>query len=265
MSILMKLSGLSVVRGGRSVLRDVDLEIRAGEFVGLLGPNGAGKTTLLRAALGLQAAAGSASLAEMSAAARARAVAFMPQTREIAWPMSVERVVALGRLAHPEAAAEADRLAVARALTALKLDKLRKRRADELSGGEQARVLMARLLAQESPLLVADEPAAGLDPAAQISAMRVFARRAAEGGAVLASLHDLGLAARHCTRLILLREGRIAADGPPAEALTPEILARVFGVTVWSAQTDRGFVLQPLDVTPEPDSEPAPTPSFERI
>ncbi|MDD2867752.1 ABC transporter ATP-binding protein [Neomegalonema sp.] len=245
---LLKLRGLSVLRNGRPVLKGIDLEIGPGEFVGLLGPNGAGKTTLLRAALGLQPAEGFSSLADLSPAARARAAAFMPQAREIAWPMSVERVAALGRLARPEAAAEADRAAVERALAALNLGDLRGRRADELSGGEQARVLMARLLAQETPLLIADEPAAGLDPAAQISAMRVFAGRAAEGAAVLASLHDLGLAARHCTRLILLREGRILADGPPDQALTPGNLARVFGVTAWSARTDQGFVLQPLDV-----------------
>ncbi len=245
---LLKLEGLTALRNGRPVLKGIDLEVREGEFVGLLGPNGAGKTTLLRAALGLLPAGGRSSLAAMSPAARAKAVAFLPQSREIAWPMAVEDLVGLGRIARPEAASEADRAAVEKALAALGLEDLRRRRADALSGGEQARVLTARALAQETPLLLADEPAAGLDPAAQISAMRVFARRAREGGAVVASLHDLGLAARHCTRLILLHEGRILADGPPAEALSPEILAQVFGVAVWSAQTEKGFVIQPLDV-----------------
>src|SRR5690606_29888788 len=99
-------------------------------------------------------------------------------------------------------------------LARMDLNALRQRPATRLSGGEQARVLIARALAQETPLLLADEPTAGLDPAAQIAVMEIFAELAAAGGAVVAALHDLGLAARHCTRLVLLHEGRIAADGP---------------------------------------------------
>lgn len=245
---LMVLSGLACDQGRRRVLADIDLTIRAGEFVGLLGRNGAGKTTLLRAAQGLIAARGWSSLADMTARERAHAVAFMPQGREIAWPMPVEALVALGRIAHPDAAATVDHAAVERAIAALELGPLRHRPATALSGGEQARVLIARALAQETPLLLADEPIAGLDPAAQIRVMRLFQGLAQSGRAVLASLHDLGLAARYCSRLILLDQGRILADGCPAEVLSAENLARGFGITAHVAEGQGGMLFQPLDI-----------------
>lgn len=243
----LRLSALSCHRQGREVLQDIDLTVGPGEFVGLLGPNGAGKTTLLRAALGLLPATGGNTLAALPPAQRARAAAFMPQGREIAWPVPVETLVALGRIAHPDAATAADRAAVESALTALALHPLRHRPATQLSGGEQARALLARALAQDTPLLVADEPIAGLDPAAQIGTMRLFRRLAQDGRAVLASLHDLGLAARHCTRLVLLGQGRIMGDGAPQTVLTPANLARCFGVTAHVAQGPQGLILQLLD------------------
>ena len=125
---------------------------------------------------------------------------------------------------------------------------MRDRTATALSGGEQARVLIARALAQETPLILADEPIAGLDPAAQIAAMEVFRSLADEGRGVVAALHDLGLAARHCTRLVMMHMGRIVADGPPRAVLTPENLARVFRISAWSADTAQGPVFQPMEV-----------------
>ena len=250
MSVL-SVRNLSVTLRNRPVLRDVSFEIRAGEFVGLLGPNGAGKSSLMRAALGLIPAAGSSSLAEMSAAERARAVSWMPQSREIAWPIPVERLVALGRLPHVPQGLRlppGDQMLVDQSIERMGLDPFRQRAAARLSGGEQARALIARALAQDTPLLMADEPAAGLDPAHQISTMEVFASLAAEGRAALVSLHDLGLAARHCTRLILLTEGGILADGPPASVLTPALMARAFGISVWHEHTAHGPVFQPLEV-----------------
>ena len=246
--MLLELEGLSLRRGTKQVLDGIDLRIAPGEFVGLLGPNGAGKTTLLRAALGLVPAQGRSSLLRLDQAARARAAAFMPQGREIAWPMPVEALVALGRIAHPGAARRTDRAAVERAIEALHLQDLRHRTATRLSGGEQARALIARALAQEAPLLIADEPIAGLDPAAQIWVMALFGKLAGQGGAVLASLHDLGLAARHCSRLIMLHQGRIAADGPPQTVLTAENLARVFGISAHLSHGPDGLLFQPLDL-----------------
>jgi iron complex transport system ATP-binding protein len=123
------------------------------------------------------------------------------------------------------------------------------RPATQLSGGEQGRALIARALAQEAPLLIADEPVAGLDPAHQIATMQVFGSLAAEGRGVLVSLHDLGLAARHCTRLVMMDRGRLVADGPPDTVLTEDNLRAVFGLTAWYADTPHGPVFQPLDLT----------------
>ena len=240
----LAVSHLTVRRGQCPVVDDVTLSVAGGEFVGLIGPNGAGKTTLLRAALGLLPHEGASSLSALSADARAHAAAWLPQTREIAWPMPVADLVALGRL--PHGAADATDPAVARALDRMGLAAFRDRAATELSGGEQARVLIARALAQEAPVLLADEPIAGLDPAAQIAAMEVFADLAAEARTVVAALHDLGLAARFCTRLIVLSRGRLVADGPPRAVLTPATLAEVFGIRAHLAETAEGLVFQPL-------------------
>jgi iron complex transport system ATP-binding protein len=243
---LLSLRGLAAERGGRPVLHGVGLDIGEGELVGLIGPNGGGKTTLLRAALGLMPHGGRSSLTALPMRARARRAAFLPQSRDVAWALSVEALVALGRGPYGDAAVETGQRAVDRALARMEIEALRTRPATELSGGELARALIARLLAQETPLILADEPIAGLDPAAQIGAMEVFAGLAREGRGLLVSLHDLGLAARHCTRLIALAEGRIAADGPPAQVLTPELHARVFGITAFCADTEDGLVYQPL-------------------
>ncbi len=248
---LLSLHNLSLNLRGRPVLRDVSFEIGTGEFVGLLGPNGAGKSSLMRAALGLIRAEGQSSLAAMAPGARAKAVAWMPQSREIAWPIPVERLVALGRLPHlpsHRGLPPGDQAHVDRAIAHMGLAPLRQRAASRLSGGEQARVLIARALAQDTPLLMADEPAAGLDPAHQISTMEVFAELAKAGRAAFVSMHDLGLAARHCTRVLLMVEGRILADGPPAEVLTPDLMARAFGISVWHEQTGQGPVFQPLEM-----------------
>lgn len=251
MSVL-ELQNLTVRRGECPVVDHVSATVSAGECVGLIGPNGAGKTSLLRGAQGLLAHEGQSSLAALPRAERARQVAWMPQAREIAWPVTVETAVALGRLPRlprgtklrPE-----DQDAVDAALERMGLAGFRDRIATQLSGGEQARVLIARALAQQTPLLLVDEPIAGLDPAAQIATMQVFAELAAEGHAVVVSIHDLGLAARFCTRLIMMLAGRKVADGTPDAVLTPENLSDVFGVSAYFAQTDQGTVFQPMDLT----------------
>ncbi|WP_145106306.1 ABC transporter ATP-binding protein [Cereibacter sediminicola] len=247
---LLTLSDLTVRRGECPVVDHVSLRVAPGEFVGLIGPNGAGKTTLLRSAMGLLPASGESSLAALSPRARARAAAFLPQAREIAWPVDVETLVTLGRVPHMgRQLTPADREAVTRALGRMGLSGYRERIATALSGGEQARVLIARALAQEAPLLLADEPVAGLDPESQIRAMQVFGDLASEGRAVVASIHDLGLAARHCTRLLLMARGRIVADGSPGLVLTAANLSDVFGVRAFFADTPDGPVFQPLGVT----------------
>ena len=236
---------LTVRRGPRLVLDHATLTIAPGEFVGLIGPNGAGKTTLMRATLGLIAAEGVSNLAALPPARRALVAAWLPQDREAAWPITVESLIRLGRIPHRRP--DADPRPVAGALEEMDLTALRARPVDQLSGGELARALIARALAQETPVLMADEPVAGLDPAHQINAMARFRALAGQGRVVLASLHDLGLAARHCTRLVMMKDGRIIADGPPAAVLTHGNLRQVFGIEgYFHAETAEGPVFQPL-------------------
>ncbi|MBZ8118606.1 ABC transporter ATP-binding protein [Roseovarius sp. LXJ103] len=249
----LALQDFGVVLRGRSILQDVSLSVGPGELVGIIGPNGAGKTTLMRSALGLIPSSGSSSLAKLDAPARGRAAAWMPQAREIAWPVTVETLVALGRTPHLAGGArmtDADHRAVDAAIAQMDLTEMRARTATRLSGGEQARALIARALAQETPLLMADEPIAGLDPAHQIATMQIFAGLAAGGQSVIVSLHDLGLAARHCTRLIVIGAGSLRADGPPEEVLTPALIRDVFGITAHVQRTDQGLIFQPLAVLP---------------
>ena len=247
---LLTLDALTVRRGQCPVVDGVSLTVAAGEFVGLLGPNGAGKTSLMRGALGLLPHEGHSSLAALPPNGRAKAAAWLPQARTVAWPVSVETLVALGRTPHLDGRpGPADRAAVDRALARMGLEAYRNRDATALSGGEQARVLIARALAQETPLLMADEPIAGLDPAAQIRTMEVFARLAREGHGVMAALHDLGLAARFCTRLVMLAGGRKVADGAPEEVLTEANLRTVFGLYAHVERTADGLVVQALGVT----------------
>lgn len=232
------LSNLSVALNGRAVLRDVSLRIGAGECVALLGANGAGKSTLLRAAVGLALPqAGTARLngedpALMAPAARARVASYLPQARALAWPLLVRDVVALGRFAHGGNLGQLrgpDRDAVERALIACELQDLADRSADTLSGGERARMHIARALAAEAPVLFADEPVAALDPLHAWRIMELIADFAAKGGATLTVLHDPALAGRFCTRIIGLKEGRIVADGPPQEVLSPAFLSEIYG------------------------------------
>lgn len=243
---LLSVTGLTVMRGVCPVVDDVSFSVEAHEIVGLVGPNGAGKTSLMRGALGLLPARGASDLLRLSPRQRATRAAWMPQSREIAWPVTVETLVTLGRIPHLAPSAR-DRAAVDEALARLDLLPFRERIATELSGGEQARVLLARVLAQETPLILADEPIAGLDPAHQIATMEVFRDLAGEGRAVVVSLHDLGLAARHCTRLLLMHRGRLVADGRPAEVLSEENLRTIFGVRARLEDTPDGPVFQLLE------------------
>lgn len=248
---LLALDGLTVDLGGREVVTGVSLAIGPGEVVGLVGPNGAGKTSLMRAALGLIPSRGRSSLVALPPPERARVAAFMPQAREIAWPITIETLVGLGRVpwlpAGTRLGAE-DAAAVARALARLDLADHAARIVTHLSGGEQARALLARTLAQETPLVLADEPIAGFDPSHQIGTLRLFRELAAEGRGILLSIHDLGFAARYCTRLVLMRAGRVEADGPPGEVLTDARLAEVFGVASFRAETPQGTILAPLEL-----------------
>ena len=253
---LLSVKALSASLAGKEILKDVSFDLPAGEFVGLIGPNGAGKSTLLRTVLGLTPHRGEVAIegravASMSTRERARHIAYLPQEHDIAWPVPVEMIVALGRDVHRPAFSRqgaADREIIDRAMRRMEVEAFRDRPATELSGGEKARVLIARALAQDAPLLLADEPAAGLDPSHQIMLMKTFAALAGEGRSVVASLHDLGLAARWCSRLILLDRGRIVADGPPHTVLTRERLRSVYAVDAHLGEAGGKPVVMPLDL-----------------
>ena len=233
MSALLSISDASVRRGHELVVDDVSLEIAPGEVVGILGPNGSGKTSLLRAALGLiPLAAGKVQLSgadihRLGPQEKARRVGYLPQERRLAWNVSAWRAASLGAMDQPPPAA---RMIAMDCLERVGLSGLAERGVFDMSGGERARVLLARLFATRAPLLIADEPAAGLDPDAQFLTMELLCAHAEAGGAVAVTLHDLGLAARMCDRLLVLKHGRPAALGLPCEALTPQILAGVFGL-----------------------------------
>jgi iron complex transport system ATP-binding protein len=168
----------------------------------------------------------------------------------------LDTVVALGRAPHRPGFGGigyggldgADRAVIGEAMRRMDVEAFSQRIATDLSGGEKARVLAARALAQQTPLLLADEPTAGLDPSHQIAMMRLFRELAAAGRSVVASLHDLGLAARWCSRLILLDRGRIVADGVPDAVLTPETLRAVYGVEAFFAEAGGGRIVHPLDL-----------------
>jgi iron complex transport system ATP-binding protein len=172
-----------------------------------------------------EALIGDAPAHRLAPAKRARKLAYLPQSRPLAWAISVEALVRLGRHALPP-----NEPAIDRAIDACALEPLRRRSARTLSGGELARAHLARTLAAETTGLIADEPTAALDPRHALAVMQILADRAANGAAVLAAVHDLSLAARFATRVAVLHEGRLVADAAPPEALTPEVLASVFGV-----------------------------------
>ena len=230
---------LTVARDGAILVDGASFRLRTGELVALLGPNGAGKTTLLRAALGLApptsgtATLGGNDTAALSPRERARRASYLPQRRPLAWPSPVRDVVALGRFSHGAALGrlgDADRRAVARALESCALTAMADRATDTLSGGELARVHFARAFAAETPLLVADEPVAALDPQHQHRTMELVRSFVDTGGGALVVLHDVTLAARFADRLLWMRGGRIVADGAPADTLSAERLAEVYGV-----------------------------------
>ncbi|PWL16949.1 ABC transporter [Falsochrobactrum shanghaiense] len=260
---------LGVLRGGKPVLTGIGFEAKQGDFIGLIGPNGAGKTTLLRALLGLIRADGEISLGghqlhRMSSAHRARAIAYLPQERDVAWPVSVKTVVSFGRSAlKPVFAGQdaEDAALIEAAMQRMDVTAFRDRPVNELSGGEKARVLIARVLAQDTPVILADEPVAGLDPAHQLALMETFAEQAKEGRTVIASLHELGLAAQYCTRLIVLDQGRIVADGEPEAVLTSALLENVYSISAHLVKIDGEFIVHPkarIKSSPRPDGNQRP-------
>ena len=217
-------------------LDSVSAAFRPGEVTAICGPNGAGKSSLLAALAGLLAPdAGAvlldgAPLAALPPRERARAIGYLPQSAEVAWDVSVETLVTLGRIPWGGGAPGEGQAAIDAALAAMDLDELRHRPVSRLSGGERARALMARVLATGPRWLLADAPLASLDLAHAAALIARFRDQARAGAGVVLVLHDLAAAMNHADRVLVLDRGQLAADGPPQQALAQEVIARVWGV-----------------------------------
>ena len=250
---LVHAEAVALAKGGHAILEGVAISAAAGEVVGLIGPNGAGKSTLLRVLCRLERPDTGTVLIdgrdarEIDRRRLARTIAYLAQAGECNWPLSVERVVSLGRLPHLgpwQRPGAGDARAVAEAMREADVATLGGRALDTLSGGERARVLLARALAVEAPAILADEPVVQLDSYHQLQIMELFRRRAAAGAAVVIVLHDLSLAARFCDRLVLLCAGRPIATGVPEQVLAPTNLETAYAIrAVYGSHEGTPFIV----------------------
>ena len=243
------------------------MHFAAGQLTGIVGPNGAGKTSLLKIAAGLMTPvqgiigfddmtdAGQSAFADVQQ--RARRLAYLPQFQPLAWPMSCRDVVALGRLPHhgdfTNLQAE-DWRHVDAALAQCQVEGFATRAIDHLSGGERARVLIARLMASDPQVYLLDEPTQSLDPAAQLAVMGLMQQQAQAGKTVVMVLHDLNLAARFCYQVVIMHNGNPAHMGPPQEVFTPAHLRPIFSVDMASIETPHGRILQTLGAEGQVDN-----------
>jgi iron complex transport system ATP-binding protein len=260
----MRMDGVSRASNGRVLLDDISLVVQRGQFAGIIGPNGAGKSTLLRTMAGLLAPSEGAVLldgASLDTYRRrqvAQQIACVPQQSVVGeFGFLSKDVVLMGRYPHLEpwqSGTASDRDIVTKAMVDTETLPFAQRTITELSGGERQRVTLARALAQTPKVLLLDEPTASLDLYHQLQVLNLIRQLVdQEGMAAVAALHDLSLASRYCDRLLLMQQGRIVADGTPAEVLTPEHLARVYGVMarVEPHSETGGMLIHVLDIVPE--------------
>ncbi len=236
--IVYRLRAVTVRYGKTEALRAASLELRGGEFVGIVGPNGAGKSTLVSLLAGLRREFdGSCELdgrpiGDWPRRELSRAAAHIPQSVDLRFPFTAAEVAMMGRAPHASGMFESpdDAARTRAAMEETDCARFASRDFRTLSGGEKQRVVLAAALAQDARAILLDEPASSLDPKHQVAVHELLAARARAGRLVVAATHDLRLAARTCTRIVVLREGRVEADGPPREALEPATFSRVFEV-----------------------------------
>ena len=250
----LTVQNMSVALGDRTVIHHLSATLQGGHLVALVGPNGVGKTTLLRAVAGLIPSSGAihvngVALSNLSLKERAKQFGYLPQGHVVHWPLRVRDVVALGRYPHgatdPARLSDNDAAAVSRAIKAADVTSLAERRVTELSGGERSRVALARVLAVEAPVVLADEPTASLDPRYQLDIMNVLRSVANTGSLVIVVTHDLSLAARFADTVLVLSDGRLVAQGAPEHALSDAIMADVFRVDAYRADFRNQNVIVP--------------------
>lgn len=233
--MMLSAHNLTFSHGREPALFGVSATFTTGKLSVILGPNGAGKSTLLACLSGLQkpgsgaALFGDMAVAAMPAKARAKAIGLLPQGAQTHWAVNAEALVALGRYPHSGGAA-LDSAAIEAAMAVTATAAFSGRPVTQLSGGERARVLMARVLAGEPQWILADEPLANLDPGYQIDMLELLRAQADAGVGVIAVLHDLHHAARYADHIVLLHQGRVFAQGAPASVLTKATLAVVYGI-----------------------------------
>ena len=253
MEPILRATDVHVTRGSRHILRDLSIEVSPGEIVAVVGPNGAGKSSLLAVLSGELAPASGRVLLDGQPIGRyrpgplARRRSVLLQSNQVSFPFAVEDIVAMGR--SPWAGTpreEHDEEVIAQSIEKVGIAHLVGRKFTELSGGERARVSLARVLAQDTPLVLLDEPTAALDIHHQERVMGIIRSLAREDKAVVVVIHDIALAAATADRVVLLVAGEVVADGPPREVLTSERLTDVYGVPIavwWSDEHQQLLVV----------------------
>ncbi|MFC7048751.1 ABC transporter ATP-binding protein [Emcibacter nanhaiensis] len=252
----IEIDRLAVGYGPCTVLENINLRFAPGRITGLIGPNGAGKSTLLKSLLGLiEPGAGEirvdgTPLNNITIAERSRKLAYAAQGAPVHWPLTVEKMVALGRLPHLgpwQKIGSADREAIERAMTMTDSYRLRDRIVTTLSGGERACAMLARTIATDASWLLVDEPVASLDPSHQLQVMGILKNLAGQGHGIVIVLHDLTLARRYCDQLVLLHKGAVLAEGEPEQVLADDNLAAAYGIRAVRWQADGQEFIVPAE------------------
>jgi len=257
MSLVLNSAGFGYSQ--RAVLTDLNVCFQCGIMTAVLGGNGVGKSTLLKGMLGLvpclsgQVLVDDDVLSELSPGQLATRLAYLEQQADCHWPLTTRKVVELGRFPHHQSGsttAEKDREIVSQAMQITDVERFSQRSVKQLSGGEKARVMLARALAVDAPALLVDEPVAGLDPQHQLTVLQQLKSWASRGRTLLVVLHDINLALRFCARTLLILPGGGVIEGETQQILNPENIARAFNISVISGRHQQQDWLVPWAVVP---------------